>query len=162
MKKVSDITILVVDAKKENQEEVGSVFKDWGYKFVYAGCGLDAMDIISNTQVTLVLLDIIMPGMDGFEVCHLLKNNPKTRDIPVIFLTSTSESENLVTSFLLGGVDYITKPFRPEELICRVNNQLDLIKARKNIVNEEKEQFKIKWFPIRLIQRFGNYLNKKI
>ena len=136
-----DVTILIVDDNKENLNVVGNIFKDLNYKLAFALNGADALEILKTTPVTLILLDIMMPGMDGFEVCNTLKLDEKTRDIPVIFLTAKNDTDDIVTGFLIGGVDYVTKPFRKEELLVRVNNHLDLIKARE-IINYQAEELR--------------------
>jgi CheY-like chemotaxis protein len=157
----SDVTILVVDDNKENLSVVGNIFKDMGYKLAFALGGKDALEILETTPVTLILLDIMMPGMDGFEVCYTLKENPKTKDIPIIFLTAKTETEDIVTAFLIGGVDYVTKPFRKEELICRVNNHIELIKARATIQKQADELRKSNRFLLQSLQGLGKLLSPK-
>ena len=94
--------------------------------------GADALDIArSQDPPDLVLLDIMMPEMDGYEVCRRLKADPRTRDVPVIFVTAMSEVEDETTGFSLGAVDYITKPFRPPIVQARVAAHLELALARR-------------------------------
>ena len=91
--------------------------------------GKDALIYLKNSEnkmPDLILLDIQMPEMGGFDVCKILKSNAKTKDIPVIFLTSAIDTESILKGFNLGGIDYITKPFNNEELTIRVNTQIDL------------------------------------
>lgn len=158
MKRNSQVTILVVDDNKENLSVVGNLFKDMGYKLAFALNGADALEIVGTIPVTLILLDIMMPGMDGFEVCHNLKNNPNTKEIPVIFLTAKVETDDLVTGFLIGGVDYITKPFKKEELIVRVNNHLELIKAREIIKYQAEELRKSNKLLMSTLYQIGNHM----
>jgi len=157
----SDVTILVVDDNKENLSVVGNIFKDIGYKLAFALSGKDALEILETTPITLILLDIMMPGMDGFEVCYTLKENPKTKDIPIIFLTAKTETDDIVTGFLIGGVDYLTKPFRKEELICRVNNHIELIKAKRTIQRQADELRKSNKFLMSSLQGLGKLISPK-
>jgi sigma-B regulation protein RsbU (phosphoserine phosphatase) len=114
----------------------------------------------------LILLDIMMPGMDGFEVCERLKNNPKTSFIPIIFLTAKSEVQDLVKGFELGGVDYITKPFQREEVLARINTHLELKFTREKIqkIAEETQlrNLKIKEELLIASNYFASLLPKKL
>jgi two-component system, sensor histidine kinase and response regulator len=134
-----DATLLVVDDNKENLKVVGNLLKEFHYKIAFATSGHEAMEILSVTPVDLILLDIMMPGMDGFEVCFLIKQDTKLKDIPIIFLTAKTDTEDIVTGFLSGGVDYITKPFKKEELICRINTHLELKYSRELIKHQAEE-----------------------
>ncbi len=108
------------------------------YQVVGTNNGRSAISKAMAYPFDLILLDIIMPGMDGFEVCSKLKSNPKTKDIPVIFLTSETNQQSIVKGFKLGAVDYISKPFSPEELLARVSVHLNLKKTQENLL-EAKE-----------------------
>jgi two-component system, sensor histidine kinase and response regulator len=136
---INKSTILVVDDNKENLKVVGNLLKELNYNLAFALSGKEAIEMLQTTKVDLILLDIMMPGMDGFEVCFHLKQDKKTKDIPVIFLTAKSETDDVVTGFLTGGVDYVTKPFKKEELICRVNTHLELKAARETIQRQALE-----------------------
>ena len=96
------------------------------YKYLGATDGLTALELALKHRPDLILLDVGMPDMDGYEVCLALKENPATASIPVIFLTTPAESEDMAKGFNLGAVDYITKPFRAPELNARVNTHLQL------------------------------------
>jgi len=122
----SSIQILVVDDYKENLKVVSNHLKEHGYKIALALDGETALKIVAETRIDLILLDIMMPGIDGFEVCQRLKSNPKTEEIPIIFLTAKNDTDDIVKGFQVGGVDYITKPFRKEELYARVQNHIKL------------------------------------
>ncbi len=125
--------ILIVDDAPENINIIGSVFKDI-YKVKAATSGERALKIASSDeQPDLILLDIMMPDMDGYETIKRLKSNDKTRDILVIFLTSNTEVEDEKTGFDLGAVDYITKPINPAVLFARVDTHLSLKKARDEL-----------------------------
>ncbi|MGB9600638.1 MAG: HD domain-containing phosphohydrolase [Myxococcota bacterium] len=138
--------ILVVDDAPENISVISSIFKDI-YKVKGATSGGRALEIASSDeQPDLILLDIMMPGMNGYETIKRLKANPKTADIPVIFLTSKTESEDEKTGFDLGAVDYITKPINPAILFARVDTHLTLkrtqdeLKAKNQYLEEEVEK----------------------
>jgi DNA-binding response OmpR family regulator len=118
--------ILVVDDNKENLRVVSSFLQAKGYKMALALDGENALKLLETTKIDLILLDIMMPGMDGFKVCEVLKSKEATKDIPVIFLTAKNQTNDIVKGFKLGGVDYILKPFVKEELYARVHNHVRL------------------------------------
>lgn len=126
MRKSMQQHILLVDDVPVNIEIIGTLLTNHGYFISVAENGLKALELVNNSRPDLILLDIMMPGMDGFEVCQRLKKNPATANIPIIFITALSDSENVVKGFELGGVDYVTKPFNAEEVIARVNTHLSL------------------------------------
>lgn len=111
MSKTKKASILIVDDNPQNLQLMGSMIYDKSYNVSISSSGENALESISQQSPDLILLDIQMPEMDGFEVCKLLKSNPKTKEIPIIFLTAVTDSEKILHSFELGGVDYITKPF---------------------------------------------------
>jgi CheY-like chemotaxis protein len=133
------INILVVDDNKENLKVVSNYLKTQGYNIALALDGTGALEILKSTHIDLILLDIMMPEMDGFEVCKKIKKNPETKDIPVIFLTAKNETEDIVRAFREGGVDYITKPFRKEELWVRVSNHVSLKIMRELLMKDIEE-----------------------
>ena len=118
--------ILVVDDTKANRDILRILLKRDGYEIVEAADGVEALDLVESAQPDLVLLDIMMPGMDGFEVCERLKDNAETRDLPVIFLSALSDTDQKVKGLDLGAADYITKPFDKGEVRARVRTHLDL------------------------------------
>lgn len=154
-------TILVVDDNKENLNVVGNMLKDQGYRLAFATNGPDALDIIESSVIDLILLDIMMPGMDGFEVCKELKARAKTREIPIIFLTARNELDDVVTGFLLGGVDYVTKPFRMEELLCRIKTHIDLRESKKLIEHQARELREANKVLLDALGHFGKYYESK-
>jgi len=127
--------ILIVDDVPKNLQVLGSILRAKGYFFTPATSGKQALKIIEKRLPDLILLDIMMPETDGYEVCSILKKDLKTKDIPIIFLTAKTDTEDIVKGFELGGVDYITKPFNPTELLARINTHLKILK----ISNERKE-----------------------
>lgn len=128
--------ILVVDDTPANLEVMSEVLSDAGYEVAIAIDGERALKQIQHSLPDLILLDVMMPGIDGFETCKQLKENPKTFEIPIIFMTALSDTENKVKGFNAGAVDYITKPFQEIEVLARVNLHLKLHSLTKSL--EEK------------------------
>ncbi|MCK8825732.1 response regulator [Fuchsiella alkaliacetigena] len=132
--------ILVVDDNRQNVQILGRILKKSSYKVAVANSGKEALDFIARKLPDLILLDIMMPGMTGFEVCKSVKEKPKTEEIPVIFISALTETEDKLKGFNLGGVDYITKPFQKEEVLARVKTQLELSRTKKELKEKTKEQ----------------------
>jgi two-component system, sensor histidine kinase and response regulator len=129
----SNPKILLVDDNPVNIRVAANILQDHHYNISFSTSGKDALEKVDMIDFDLILLDIMMPGIDGFEVCTILKRNPKTREIPVIFLTARTEPENVVKAFDLGGADYVVKPFNGKELLARVETQIRLEKSRKSL-----------------------------
>ncbi|MFV0423787.1 HD domain-containing phosphohydrolase [Oleidesulfovibrio sp.] len=128
----SGCVILVVDDTEANIDILVEALGDT-YEVRVALDGPAALESVSGDKPDLILLDVMMPGMDGYEVCRQLKSSQDTRDIPVIFLTAMNEKKNEAKGLALGAVDYVGKPFSPELLKSRVNNQLELKKHRDHL-----------------------------
>ena len=126
-------TILIVDDTPANVGVVVESLEDRGFRVVVAQDGEEGLQRADLVQPDLILLDVMMPGLDGFDVCRRLKALANTRDIPVIFMTSLTETEDKVTAFKAGGVDYVTKPLRIDEVMARVNAHLNLRAMRKQL-----------------------------
>lgn len=122
----SAFSILIVDDEPENIQLLGNLLKERNYKVEFATSGEEAIDWMCNAPFDLVLLDVMMPGMDGFDVCRKIKSDVTTKHIPVIFLTARTESEDIVKGFEVGGSDYITKPFQAPELLARVKVHVEM------------------------------------
>ncbi len=118
--------ILVVDDAKENIQAISAILRDKGYQVLVATDGQKALDLLEKVRPDLILLDIMMPGMDGFEVCARLKASPNWVEIPVIFLSGKTETADIVRGFELGAVDYVGKPFNAHELLARVATHLEI------------------------------------
>ena len=125
MKHINKCKILVVDDIKTNLDVLVQILGD-EYILAVAMHGKKAIDYAINNSPDLILLDIVMPDVDGFEVCAKLKENPTTREIPIIFITAVNASSEKTKGFQLGAVDYITKPFDPLEVKARVKTHLKL------------------------------------
>ncbi|TMH69676.1 MAG: sigma-54-dependent Fis family transcriptional regulator [Betaproteobacteria bacterium] len=119
-------TVLVVDDEPLNVDLVEQELGAAGYKTVSAASGEQAVIVAAKSRPDLILLDVMMPGMDGYAVCQSLKQSEATRDIPVVFLTALTDTFEKVRAFKLGAVDYVTKPFQPEELLARVGTHIAL------------------------------------
>ncbi len=136
-------SILIVDDNVKNLQVLGGFLKIEGLSVEFALDGNSALRWLDKKKFDLILLDIMMPGMDGYEVCSVIKKNPLISDIPVIFITAKTDSESIVKGFETGAVDYITKPFIQSELIIRVKTQLSVSKSKEKILyylQEIKEQ----------------------
>jgi signal transduction histidine kinase len=135
--------VLVVDDVPKNLQVVGTMLRNAGYAVLPATSGVEALESVRVQLPDLVLLDLMMPEMDGLEVCRRLKAEPATQGLPVIFLTASNEMEHLVRGFEVGAVDYITKPFNAPELLARVRTHLELKHARQRLreMNDEKNEF---------------------
>ncbi|BBC23830.1 GGDEF domain-containing response regulator [Pseudanabaena sp. ABRG5-3] len=134
--------ILIVDDTPNNLRFLSTTLTEQGYKVRSVTDGLMALTVAQAAKPDLILLDIMMPNIDGYEVCQRLKANEKTNDIPVIFLSALDEVLDKVKAFSVGGVDYITKPFQLEEVLARIQTHLSLRSAQKEIsqLNSELEQ----------------------
>ncbi len=118
--------ILAVDDKPHNLQFLGKLLSDSGYEVGMAQDGQQALNFVKKSRPDLILLDIMMPDMDGFEVCKKLKADFSVQHIPVIFLTAKSDSNEVVRGFEVGGSDYVTKPFNSPELLARIKTQVEL------------------------------------
>lgn len=131
----NEFIILIVDDNVENIKVVGIILQNSGYELIVAQNGYEALECIKEVKPDLILLDIMMPGINGYEVCKILKEDMCTKDIPIIFLTAKIQTDDIVKGFEVGGVDYITKPFIKEELLVRVKTHLELKKAIEDLKN---------------------------
>jgi PleD family two-component response regulator len=139
---LAGMKILIVDDIPENISALAIALESEGFDIKTAAGGEQALQIVHNDSFDLILLDIKMNGIDGFETCLALKKSDATKDIPVIFLTVSKETEAVVNGFACGGVDYIAKPFRQEEVCARVRTHLylrALVKEKEKLIGELKE-----------------------
>jgi diguanylate cyclase (GGDEF)-like protein len=127
--------ILIVDDTIKNLQLLGSVLREENYKIAIANNGNQAIAITSQTHPDLILLDVMMPGLNGYETCKKLKESESIKNIPIIFLTAKAEIEDIVSGFKAGAVDYITKPFNIYELKARVKTHIEL-KISKDLLEE--------------------------
>jgi len=132
-------TILIVDDMAVNLQVIGAFLKEQDYRISVAKSGAEALAIVAAASPDLILLDIEMPEMNGYEVCRRLKDDPSTREIPVIFLTSHDTADDIVSGFDAGAVDYVTKPFNRSELLARVRTHLELGRSREEIAHAYRQ-----------------------
>jgi two-component system sensor histidine kinase/response regulator len=119
-------TVLIVDDNLNNVKIIALTLRSLNFKLVIATNGMTAIEMVEKTKPDLVLLDVMMPEMDGYETCRIIKSKEENKNLPIVFLTALTDKENTVKGFEVGGVDYITKPFNKEELISRVITHLEL------------------------------------
>lgn len=134
--------ILVVDDQPANLQLLGSMLSSQGYDILPASDGPTALKRLTARPPDLILLDVLMPGMDGVEVCRRIRTNPACSDVPVIFLSAADDKELIVRALQTGGMDYVTKPFNHAELLSRVRTQLDLKATRDRLqrLAEDKDE----------------------
>ncbi len=124
--------ILVVDDERVNLNVSNELLKN-DYKVFLAKSGRQALERVKSNLPDLILLDIMMPEMDGYETCRRIKENINTKGIPIIFLTAKTEIEDLVKGFEIGGADYVTKPFRAAELLARIKTHVGYKRAKEEV-----------------------------
>ena len=135
----SEYNILIVDDVMSNVLLLKVLLTNEKFQIATASNGRQALDQVTKEKPDLVLLDVMMPDMSGFEVSQQLKANPETAEIPIIFLTALNSTADIVKGFQVGGNDFISKPFNKEELIIRVTHQISLIAAKRIIVAQTEE-----------------------
>ena len=142
MENLKDI-ILIVDDNPNNLKVVAGVLKEKGYNFRMAKSGKLALSILEKTKPDLILLDVQMPEMDGFETCKRIKRDESNANIPVVYLTANTDSDSINKAFSSGGVDYVTKPFNPVELIARIKTHIQIKKQAEELKlqNATKDKF---------------------
>jgi two-component system cell cycle response regulator len=132
-------TVLVVDDTLENLQVLTALLRQHGYRVRQASSGRMALMTVQANPPDLILLDIAMPNMDGYDLCQTLKNNPQSADIPVIFLSARGDSADKVQGFRVGGADYITKPFQVEEVLVRVAHHITVQRQRIQILEQNRQ-----------------------
>ncbi|NES06439.1 MAG: response regulator, partial [Okeania sp. SIO2F4] len=126
-------TILIVDDNPINMKLAVSVLESYNFKILVSMNGKSCLKQAIDNSPDIILLDVLMPGIDGFETCKRLKANPETRDIPVIFMTALSDTEDKITGFEVGAVDYVTKPIKINEVLARVKVHIQLRQLTKTL-----------------------------
>lgn len=157
-----DILILIVDDIPENLQLLGAVLSNEKYKVAALSDSTKVVWQAMKYQPDLILLDIMMPGMNGYEVCEELKANPETEEIPVIFLSAKTEQEDINKGLMLGGADYVTKPFNTRELLERVKTHVRLKKSKDVITRQNEELRKLTDAKNRIYQVVGHDLRSPL
>jgi diguanylate cyclase (GGDEF)-like protein len=141
---VSHANLLIIDDHLDNVRSLSLLLSNSGYAVRKATSGEMALETIQVAKPDLVLLDVRMPEMDGYEVCQRLKANPATRDIPIIFLSASNDTDDKVQAFNVGGADYVTKPFQAEEVLARVRHQITIVRQQQQLMaqNDQLQQVK--------------------
>jgi DNA-binding response OmpR family regulator len=142
---IEDSLILIADDNAVTLQLLATFMDKEGLNYITCNNGSAALTLAKEKLPDLILLDIMMPHIDGFETCRLLKENSNTKDIPIIFLTSRSENSDKIKGYNAGAVDYLTKPFEKVEVMIRIKTQLKLKKAleKLNVYNECLEKVQI-------------------
>jgi DNA-binding response OmpR family regulator len=123
--------ILVVDDDPDTVDILSRHLQREGFVAIEAFCGADCLQIARGSDVDVILLDLMMPGMDGFEVCQELKGDPKTAEIPIILITARDDIEARAEGIRLGASEFLTKPFSRRQLVSRINSQLNILEAAR-------------------------------
>jgi phosphoserine phosphatase RsbU/P len=131
--------ILLVDDTPSNIQMLVGVLKGKGYQLSIATNGLQALEVLQQIRPDLILLDVMMPELDGFETCKRIKSSEDLRDIPIIFLTAKTETSEIIKGFEVGAVDYVAKPFNASELLARVNTHLTMDQLRRSLAEKNIE-----------------------
>jgi class 3 adenylate cyclase len=151
--------ILVVDDTPANIQALAGTLKDKGYQISVATNGRQALDVLARVPPDLILLDVMMPEMDGFETCRRIKASEAWREIPIIFLTAKTEVADIVQGFELGAVDYVAKPFNAHELLARVSTHLTMDELRRSLAERNLQLARAH----ELVRRaFGRYVSEEV
>lgn len=140
-REIKNSMILIIEDNQTQQNIMQVFLKSIGFQLISAYDGVEAFRVLENIIPDLILLDVMLPGMDGFEICRKLKSNPRTAEIPVIFITALRNQQDIIAGLQAGGADYLGKPFNQEELIARVSTHLSL-KISKDMIIEHNELLK--------------------
>jgi len=127
--------ILIVDDNIKNLQVLANTLADVGYEIEYAQNGQEALEVLKSDSFDIILMDVMMPVMNGFDACKQIKENDKYKEIPIIFLTAKTDEESISNGFMVGGVDYVAKPFNSKELLSRVKTHVELKQGRDSLKN---------------------------
>ena len=151
--------ILIVEDAPVNIQTLAAILKEKGYLISIATNGRQALEVLTRVKPDLILLDVMMPEMDGFETCRHLKASEQWRDIPVIFLTAKTDTNDIVQGFELGAVDYVAKPFNAHELLARVNTHLTVDELRRRLALKNVELARAHAL---VRSAFGRYVSEEV
>lgn len=156
------LQILAVDDNQMNLMVMRSMFKYQNYRVHYADCGEKAIEMARSLKPDMILLDVVMPDLSGFEVCRILKKEEYFKDIPIIFITAADEIEFIINGFESGGADYITKPFRREEIMLRIKTHFELKLTRDQLVETTRTLMDLNKVKDRMFSIIGHDLRSPI
>jgi len=156
------LSILAVDDNQMNLLVMRSMFKYQDYKLYYADCGKLAIEMARQLKPDMILLDVVMPDINGFDVCRILKEEEDFKDVPVLFITAADEIEFIIKGFEAGGVDYITKPFRIEEIMLRIKTHFQYKLTRDQLFETTVTLLKLNKVKDRLFTIIGHDLHNPI
>jgi len=151
--------ILIVDDNPQNLQVLGNILNNKEYEVEFATGGYQALEWLDHKNFDLIILDIMMPGMSGFEVCETIKLDSVKKKIPIIFLTASTDTDSIVKGLELGAVDYVTKPFNHQELLARVATQVKIKRSQEQItcyLKEIESKNKLITYSIRYAQYIQN------
>jgi len=131
--------ILIIEDQSENISVLFDFLEQYHYELLVATDGESGLEVAAEKIPDIILLDVMMPGLNGFETCRLLKQRPELKEIPVIFMSALSELENKITGFEVGAVDYVTKPFQQQELLMRIRTHLKIYNLQRELVQKNHE-----------------------
>lgn len=131
--------VLIIDDQPKNIQVLGQFLRAEDFSINVAKSGQAGLDMIEGVNPDIILLDILMPDIDGFEVCKKIRENDKTKEIPIIFVSAVTDMEKIIHGFKIGGNDYITKPFNQDELLARVKTHIDLYRS-KVLIKDQQEK----------------------
>lgn len=131
--------VLIVDDTPSNVQILVNILKGQGYQLSIATNGRQALEVLERIRPDLILLDVMMPELDGFETCRRIKSSEATQDIPIIFLTAKADASDIVTGFEIGAVDYVSKPFNAHELLARIHTHLTIDQLRRSLAQKNEE-----------------------
>jgi len=160
--KSEGLSILAVDDNQMNLLVMRSMFKYQEYKLYYADCGKLAIEMARQIKPDMILLDVVMPDISGFEVCRILKEEEDFKEVPILFITAADEIEFIIKGFEAGGVDYITKPFRMEEIMLRIKTHFQYKLTRDQLFETTVTLLKLNKVKDRLFNIIGHDLHNPI
>ncbi len=149
MNNIKNDTVLIIDDNHNNLIVIENYLKESGFRTIIASSGEKALKRTKFIRPDIILLDVMMPGIDGFETCRRLKSEEATKDIPIIFMTALAETDDKIKAFSAGGVDYITKPAQKEEVLARVNTHLKIKKCQLQLQDQYEQQLRAEELRIR-------------
>ncbi|HZL09741.1 MAG TPA: hybrid sensor histidine kinase/response regulator [Prolixibacteraceae bacterium] len=156
------LSILAVDDNQMNLMVMKSMFKNLEYEVFYADCGQGAIDMARDLHPDMILLDVVMPDISGFDVCRTLKEDNYFKDVPVIFITAADEIEFIINGFEAGGVDYVVKPFRKEDILLRIKTHFELKLTRDQLMETTQTLTELNNVKDRLFSIIGHDLRSPI